>query len=324
MTKFIFHYFFTIIYFIKAQDYYYSGFENNQAINNEPVSPDDVNRIFTDIMSGKAPTKVTNSYITTEIAYSSKLRPGGIIGNNTNIDEDGSLKLTVMLSLRQLVSLDEKNQILTTSFYLLLKWADPRLMWNPDLYKSLKSITVTASQFWLPDLAIMNAASTTNFISYSSNQNIIISYDGSVFLTVSLPSQSTRCKINAYNFPFDTQNCSIVIGSWLNNDKEFNFQSSNGKKYDTTNYVPHPIWSLKTITQTSLNDSSRFLLANFELNNKNVSWLKAEDMVFYLILKRNPLYIMINGIFPCFVLNCVILAAFGVPFAQQVALCKYI
>ena len=41
-----------------------------------------------------------------------------------------------------------------------------------------------------------------------------------------------------------------------------------------------------------------------------------------LRIKRKQLYIMINGVFPCFVLNCVILLAFSLPFGSQIGLCK--
>ena len=35
------------------------------------------------------------------------------------------------MSMRQIVSLDEKNQLMTSSFYLACQWLDGRLKWTP-------------------------------------------------------------------------------------------------------------------------------------------------------------------------------------------------
>jgi len=34
--------------------------------------------------------------------------------------------------MRQIVSLDEKNQMMTSSFYLACQWKDGRLKWTPE------------------------------------------------------------------------------------------------------------------------------------------------------------------------------------------------
>ncbi len=78
----------------------------------------------------------------------------------------------------------------------------------------------------------------------------------------------------------------------------------------------NPTWSLMSITKNSTFDSDRFI--HFIASNKYPAF--AEDIIYSLILKRNPLYIMINGIFPNFIMNCVILSAFGLPFAPQMTI----
>jgi hypothetical protein len=82
MIKFIFL-LFLIDYFIKAQDYS----DHEYIPIDKSVSSIDLNNIFI-IMSGKAPTEVSYSFITNQISYNPKLRPSGIIGNNTNIDSN--------------------------------------------------------------------------------------------------------------------------------------------------------------------------------------------------------------------------------------------
>ena len=102
-------------------------------------------------------------------------------------------------------------------------------------------------------------------------------------------------------------------------------------KYDVYNidieeYDQHPIWTLKSIKKRTVLNDGRLELVNFvnslSKTKVNTSYLTASDIIIDLTLKRSPLYIMVNGILPCFILNLVILIAFRMPFSSQVFLCK--
>ena len=169
-------------------------------------------KIYKDIMSGVAPTSnQERSRINTTLSYNKELRPAGEPEQGFFTTE-GAVIVGSIFSLKQIVSFDEKNQVLTTNFYLLLTWFDPRCSWNSAKYGST-FIVAPALSFWLPDLAILNAASGESLIKYSTTQTVLISKDGQIFLTLGFPSQATKCKLNVYNYPFDTQKCSIKIGS---------------------------------------------------------------------------------------------------------------
>ena len=263
------------------------------------------------------PTKVANivDFIATGKAqkYLKKIRP---IGLNES-DPLKPLIIKLMISYRQLISLDEKNQILTSSFYLLLNWADYRLTWEPSDYGNVKEVITSANDFWLPDLAVINAASNPNTISYPGNLNCLITYDGQMFVTVAVPIQLTRCKLDVYKYPFDTQTCTITIGSWAFSTKDLDFESLTPTLQFLT---AHPIWQLKSVRQRTQLNRNRFDLVNMNYVTKKQTTVRAEDVQLVLTLKRNPLYIMINGIVPCFILNCVVLISFTLPYAQQVGL----
>jgi hypothetical protein len=300
-----------------------------------------INSILTDIMNGVAPIGNNNSHIKDQVEYNSKLRPTGLIGLNDNVNENGSLIINSTIKLNQIVSFDERNQILTTSFYLLISWQDPRLMWNPTEYNNTLGGIFPLSGMWTPDLAILNSGGPTNLITFPSNLNVLITFEGITYLTLSIPSQQTRCKLNVFKYPFDTQKCSIVIGSWMNNDNEITFENDDEESVFNLNlegFVKHPIWELKGTKYFSYIDKSRFTAVNNDwsfyknildeyypsLNYINYDdfELSSTNIGFELELKRNPLYIMINGIVPSFILNCVILTAFSLPFSSQVGLSK--
>ena len=99
-------------------------------------------------------------------SYDKSVKPSGVV----DIWFDASLK--------QIVSLDEKNQIITTSIYLYAKWYEKRLSWNSSDYNDINSIKVSATELWLPDLFVINTADTNGFITISNSNLATISNDG--------------------------------------------------------------------------------------------------------------------------------------------------
>ncbi len=225
------------------------------------------------------------------------------------------LAVDLKISLRQIVSVDEKNQIMTSNIYVSARWTDKRLRWNPYsrtnvTYGNLTETTLPASSVWLPDLFILNIAGPSGFVPIAASNFVLVNYKGQVFLSVSVTNLQTRCKMNVYYFPFDTQNCSIVIGSWLNDNSRINF-GSMAVKIDLASYQPNPIWTLKKVVINSIFSSDRFY---------GGSGLTAEDIAYYFSISRGSSYYM-NNLMVCFMLNGVTLVAYFVPFPNQVALC---
>ena len=66
------------------------------------------------------------------------------------------VNLVLKISLRQIISVDEKNQIMTSSLYLTTKWTDPRLDWNASNFNGVDNILIPAKTLWLPDLFVIN------------------------------------------------------------------------------------------------------------------------------------------------------------------------
>jgi nicotinic acetylcholine receptor gamma len=287
-------------------------------------------QVYEDIRTGLAPTSWSDqSLITNQESYNSMVRPRGVRGKNINIDENGALLISITMSLGQIVSLDEKNQILTTNVNLYLMWQDPRLIWDPMNYSGVYYIQVPANKFWLPDLSIMNAAGATNLIPIASNQLVGIDCRGNTYLTINLPSLQTRCALDVKNYPFDTQKCSIVVGSWFYSTIDINLRYNDYLNYsrfqyfDKSEYIEHPYWQLNYLSFSFVFTTTRFKQANYFNRHNNYS-LRSEDISFDLVVKRRPMYVMINTIYINFVLNIVILMAFFMTFSSQIGLCNFI
>ena len=224
----------------------------------------------------------------------------------------GSVNISLKLSLRQLVTVDVQNQIITTNIYLATYWMDARLKWDASTagFENLTTIIVPANKIWTPDFSIMNSATGNGFVAITSSNLAIVNNLGIVYLILNIAGLQTRCKMNVMNYPFDTQNCSITVGSWQHDTTRINFLSDENK-IDLSNYMSHPVWSLNRVQVMSQLTDNRYL--------KSTKY-KNEDIYFYLIIKRGALYIMINNVYPCLILNGVTLLSYFVPFASQITL----
>ena len=66
---------------------------------------------------------------------------------------------------------------------------------------------------------------------------------------VFLKGLKTKCSMNVYKFPFDTQNCSVIIGSWFHSLNIIKLKIGNlsPMDLDPTKYIDitrNPIWKL--------------------------------------------------------------------------------
>lgn len=109
------------------------------------------------------------------------------------------IEIVMELTLKQIVNLDERSQILTTASYLIVKWNDTRLKWNSDAFNNTKMISIYAKKLWLPDLFVTNTADSNGFVAITDSNIGYIQSDGSISLTLSLIGLRTRCLLKFRN-----------------------------------------------------------------------------------------------------------------------------
>ncbi len=98
------------------------------------------------------------------------------------------IQINVDMFFKQIVKLDQNNQILVSSSTLIAVWTDQRLAWNFTEYP-IEAIIFKATQIWLPDLYIINSADLNGFIPVSSSNLAMINYSGLVTIIYGLNSK---------------------------------------------------------------------------------------------------------------------------------------
>lgn len=215
---------------------------------------------------------------------------------------DGSMReVQLKFHLNQIVQVDEKLQTMTTSSIIELAWTDSRLAFANSSHTT-NEVLVSATSLWLPDISVVNTATSNSFVQVSAQNMASVSASGQVRLLLDLSGLQTRCQLEYFKFPYDIQNCSIRLGSWQD---QFDFDSDDDD-IDTSYAMENQIFHLDKATVQSA--PARFR--------------KATDIIFKLTLSRRSKNYILNNILPTFVLTVIALLLFCFPFNLQVLISR--
>ncbi|EDO32052.1 predicted protein, partial [Nematostella vectensis] len=149
------------------------------------------------------------------------------------------------LMLKQIIDVDEKNQILTTNVWIRLYWKDHLLNWNPEDFGGVKSINVEPNNVWKPDILLYNPTDLRVESLYKKiDTKVILSSDGSA-AWLSPAIIKTECKVDVRLFPFDVQYCDLKFGSWTHDGLKIDIQLRKTTGVDIDDYSENREWFLK-------------------------------------------------------------------------------
>jgi hypothetical protein len=234
-------------------------------------------------------------------------------GYNKNIRPDDNVSVGITASLQQIVSIDEKQQIMTSSSFISQEWRDDRLSWTPDSTNNFpKVVMLPIKTLWIPDTMVLNSADAIGYLPVSDYSLASVRSDGQVYMMLPALSVKTRCNLNVRQFPFDRQLCTINLTSWSQGANRILYTEKTDSFIDISHYSEHPLWRLNRTEVIVFESPDR---VPFEDTYNAVISIQ-------LYLQRKPLFFMVNGIFACLILNCATLLSYALPFVSQIGLCK--
>jgi hypothetical protein len=160
---------------------------------------------------------------------------------------------------------------------------------------------------------VLSSQDDSEFLNPDPMTFALVQNTGLVTLVYGMSSLITRCALDVYKFPFDQQKCDIHIGSWAMSDDKLNF-AGGSYGISTEFFIKNPVWDLEETGFSFTNSKDRY---SYHLPNYNIKEVK-----FRFILKRRPLYFMINSVFPCLVLNVLTVMSFFLPTMPQFTISK--
>ncbi|XP_028832989.1 neuronal acetylcholine receptor subunit beta-2 [Denticeps clupeoides] len=209
---------------------------------------------------------------------------------------NGSELVTVqlMVSLAQLISVHEREQIMTTNVWLTQEWQDYRLTWVPEEFDGMMKVRLPSKHIWLPDVVLYNNADGMYEVSFYSNA--VVSHDGSVFW---LPPAiyKSACKIEVKHFPFDQQNCTLTFRSWTYDRTEVDLVLRTDVA-SMDDFTPSGEWDIIALPGR---------------RNENPADPAYVDITYDFIIRRKPLFYTINLIIPCVLITSLAILVFYLP-----------
>ncbi|XP_077008178.1 acetylcholine receptor subunit gamma [Tamandua tetradactyla] len=220
-------------------------------------------------------------------------------------DED-VVNVSLKLTLTNLISLNEREEALTTNVWIEMQWCDYRLRWDPQDYEGLWVLRVPSTMVWRPDIVLEN--NVDGVFEVALYCNVLVSPDGCVYW---LPPAIFRssCPISVTYFPFDWQNCSLVFQSQTYSTNEIDLQlSQEGGRtiewifIDPEAFTENGEWAIRHRPAKRLLDAA----APPEGPGR-------QKVVFYLLIQRKPLFYVINIIAPCVLISSVAVLIYFLP-----------
>nr|XP_026689355.1 neuronal acetylcholine receptor subunit alpha-7-like isoform X6 [Ciona intestinalis] len=219
------------------------------------------------------------------------------------------INVSFAVTLQQIVDLDEKNQLLTTSMYMGWTWNDTYLKWNPDNYSGIVEIRLPAKKVWKPDILVYNSA--VDSFDQMLQTNVVIWSTGAVeWLPPGL--FKTTCDVDIRYFPFDEQRCTMKFGAWTYHGGMVDLALPDENAI-LDNYIPSGEWDL--ISMKGHRTSVKYECCPHPF----------VDVTYTIHMRRRTLFYGFNLILPCVLVCSLTILVFLLPAdsGERITLGKY-
>lgn len=207
-----------------------------------------------------------------------------------------TLLVNVSVNLIALHSLEERSQTLSATIWIDLEWTDVHLTWNRSEYNNIQSIIVPADKIWNPDICVTNEVTNNKCLVRSDDGKALLEHNGKVTIWWN-KEVKTGCDVDISQYPFDTQNCAIKIGTWYSVDEKIKLERKSDK-LDLDNYSPNEEWDIvfSNVTEIPVEDELNFT-----------------DLKFSMVIDRRPLFYLYSTVLPILLLSVLNMVCFVVP-----------
>ncbi|KAL0274907.1 UNVERIFIED_CONTAM: hypothetical protein PYX00_002930 [Menopon gallinae] len=161
---------------------------------------------------------------------------------------NGSTTVVQLGCVLRHIELDEQNSIMTIHTWVQMTWEDQKLKWDSADYGGLDKMHFADHELWQPDLYPFNG-----FLDYSSehfgNTDALVYNNGTV-LRVPPVIYKVYCGMDFTYWPFDVQNCQLVLGPWTYDEDEVDLQIRHSKEMNLSrNLMPNSEWKYLAIDE---------------------------------------------------------------------------
>uniref|UniRef100_A0AC34FCP5 Uncharacterized protein n=1 Tax=Panagrolaimus sp. ES5 TaxID=591445 RepID=A0AC34FCP5_9BILA len=215
-----------------------------------------------------------------------------------------TVDVSVKIEVYQIIEVNEPQQYMVLNAWIVERWYDDLLYWNPARFGGLSQISLPKDSCWIPDTTIYNSLTMDE----AESKRLI-----NVKITT-IPKKKTAlvellyptlykisCLLDLTFFPFDMQSCKMTMGSWTHDNKAINYFPYNGSNkpaISTKHCLSNEEW---TIIGTKVMRSE----IKFDCCANNYTLLD-----FYIHIRRKPLFYLVNLIAPTGIITLIAIVGF--------------
>ncbi|XP_066956599.1 neuronal acetylcholine receptor subunit alpha-6-like isoform X1 [Macrobrachium rosenbergii] len=116
----------------------------------------------------------------------------------------------------------EDLQILNVKSWVVMMWYEPRFVWDPKDFGSIEILHLASDEIWKPDITLYNNADVKEVNHYGKNHVLV--YPSGMVLWVPPALFQVECPLDFTYWPYDLQQCHLVIGSWTSHGWQIDLQ----------------------------------------------------------------------------------------------------
>ncbi|XP_060558563.1 acetylcholine receptor subunit alpha-like [Ruditapes philippinarum] len=224
-------------------------------------------------------------------------------GYNTNVRPVNNYSkpviVTVGLTLRKVLHLNEIRQSFKSTINVNLYWYDDSLQWNKSEFNGINNIEISYNRnVWIPDLMIYNAVEKPEDLGIN-DAFIRLNNNGQIYVWTQTNFE-TACEIKTKKYPYDMQVCDIVITKFMSSDLEIDIRPL--EKYVNMNeYVEIAEWKIEdTSVKTTVDPINISVFVDTDISSVDV--INYTSITYTLTLQRSCKLCFFNNILPVMVL----------------------
>ncbi|KAI6232864.1 hypothetical protein M3Y99_00972900 [Aphelenchoides fujianensis] len=243
--------------------------------------------------------------------YDTRVRP---VANHSQ-----PLEIHIAMSLYQLIDVNEPANFIQLNLWMVETWIDENLDWNPQEYGTINSTILPHNVIWIADTylynsVVMAADETERYMNVKATSLYWEGRKGSRISFLYPAIYTLTCRLNIRYFPYDQQNCTLTIGSWTNSKSALDYTAD--PKVNMLSFIRNEEWEASEQNCYSLRPSIVQVLSFDVYRHEYKYACCAEPWVILeasLIIRRRPLYYIINLIAPTSIITLVAITGFFTP-----------